>query len=81
MERIPAAEEVLQFDKVMERVKIKFDTQKREEYLLFERGRFNIRSGKKEWIKFEKQVPLNSAVFQANERMYVCGGRNDRMKE
>ena len=60
MEEMPAAEEVLEFDaeqlfwKRMEGVKVKFDTLKREEYLLFEGERFQTGNGKKERIQFEK---------------------------
>ena len=49
-------------------------TCQKEEYLLYKRGRFSIRSGKQEEVKFETQIPDYSAKFQANRKLYVCGG-------
>ena len=52
--------EVLQFNtdelylSIMKRIKIKFDTFKKPEYLLFPSGRFNIRTGSKEKVQLEK---------------------------
>ena len=34
-----------------------------EKYLLSQNKRFALRSGKKQYIKFEKKIPMHSSVF------------------
>ena len=46
----------------------------KETNLLYLNGRFNLKTGKKEPLKFEKEFPQWSGRFQINRKMYLCGG-------
>ena len=51
-------------------------SQKHELALLSEgRLRFDIKTGKKEFIDFDREMSAWSARFQINRKLYVCGGR------
>ena len=57
-------------------VRVKFKEEaEREDFLLYDGGRFNIKSGEKEEIKLERDIPNYSARFQINRSLYVCGGK------
>ena len=66
------------FNTLMSLIKVRSEletNQKKEEVLLSHVGlRFDITSGKKEEIKFDREIPDGSATFQVNHKFYVCGG-------
>ena len=47
----------------------------KERCLLFRFGKVDIRTTKREEIKFERAIPEWSARFQVNKQLYVCGGK------
>ena len=49
--------------------------EKSEEVLLCKGGlRFDLRTGQKEEIKFDRVIPPDAATFQINRKFHVCGG-------
>ena len=52
------------------------EDQKKEDALLCQNGcRFDIKTGKKEEIKFDRSIPDWTSTFQINRKFYVCGGK------
>ena len=76
-------DEMIEFDSheilmaLVELIRAKEDrNEKREEALLSIDGyRFEIKTGKKEKIKFDRNIPQNCATFPINKKFYVCGGK------
>ena len=58
----------------MDKITIESNIFKKQEYLLFKDSRFNLETGKKETVKFEKEIPYFAGMFQNEGRMYICGG-------
>ena len=51
------------------------EDQKKEQFLLSKTGYLvEIKTGKKEKIKFDRNIPDYTATFQINRKFYVCGG-------
>ena len=51
------------------------EDQKKEQFLLSKTGDLvEIKTGKKEEIKFDRKIPYCCATFQINRKFYVCGG-------
>lgn len=60
----------------MEKIKVKEKEKfKKEDFLLHSGGRFNLRTGTDEYIKFDREIPTYSACFQISRKYYRCGGK------
>ena len=47
---------------------------KKEEYLLYENGKLNIKQKQREGLEFMREIPHWSARFQVNRKLYIWGG-------
>ena len=60
---------------MLQLIKVKpFEVDLPEDCLLYQKGKLDLKTGKLEKIKFEMPIPLHSALFQLNRKLYVCGG-------
>ena len=65
----------LEFDKraliSLKKEGIKSHPKRREEMLLYEEGKFCLHTAARSTINFERDLSVNSSVFQMNRKLYV----------
>ena len=71
------SEEILRALVGLIRVKGAGDQQKEGALLCQEGARFDLQTGKKEEIKFDRSIPDYSATLLIQRKFYSCGGRKD----